>query len=504
MSQRAPLRAGSVCAAALALFLSLASGVSEGQPATLSDGVDGATCDYFNLGARLAWRHRRGDWIDASDAMQGEQPFAQAIVQPTDTNAVVKWDVSRIVQDWLAEKYPNRGMLISAVKGRPTEAAVFHSREAANAALRPRLVLTLQNGTTQRLAPLADTTLDCTTYTSLGSRPTLTAGATRAVLLQFDLSASKGAHVSAATLELVTTEKQYGTTALGVYRIDPPISESAVSNKPVPGLATRYPRDAGIEKDPDVVMATGFESPLWHGDWSYVSPRGSFGRVDSAPGLGFQPLHAYALQVKIPAGDNLGLDMGYKFADKLGSEPEEIYFRYYLRLASDWRPSPDGGKLPGISATYGSTGWGGRKADGRSGWSMRGIFFRSPEAGSPYHELTPIGTYAYHADMEDYWGDAWAWSGNGRALLERNRWYCIEQYFKVNQPGRKNGIMRAWIDGYPVFEKTDIRVRDIPSIKIEQIWMNVYYGGTAPAPTDLHLFIDNVVIARKYIGPIPP
>jgi len=331
-----------------------------------------------------------------------------------------------------------------------------------------------------------------------------TTGAARAVLLQFDLSASKGAHVSAAALELVTTEKQYGTTALGIYRIEPPISESAVSNKPVPGLATRYPRDAGIEKDPDVVMATGFESPLWHGDWSYVSPRGSFGRVDSAPGLGFQPLHAYALQVKIPAGDNLGLDMGYKFADKLGSEPEEIYFRYYLRLASDWRPSPDGGKLPGISATYGSTGWGGRKADGRSGWSMRGIFFRSPEAGSPYHELTPIGTYAYHADMEDYWGDAWAWSGNGRALLERNRWYCIEQYFKVNQIGHKDGVMRAWIDGYPVFEKTDIRVRDIPTIKIEQIWMNVYYGGTAPAPTDLHLFIDNVVIARKYIGPMLP
>jgi len=34
--------------------------------------------------------------------------------------------------------------------------------------------------------------------------------------------------------------------------------------------------------------------------------------------------------------------------------------------------------------------------------------------------------------------------------------------------------------------------------------MNVYYGCTAPAPTDLHLFIDNVVIARKYIGPMLP
>ena len=94
--------------------------------------------------------------------------------------------------------------------------------------------------------------------------------------------------------------------------------------------------------------------------------------------------------MKIPTGDNLGLDVGYKFADKLGSEPEQIYFRYYLRLASDWRPSPDGGKLPGISATYGNTGWGGRKADGRSGWSMRGIFFRTRKstAGSRMHATT--------------------------------------------------------------------------------------------------------------------
>ncbi len=53
-----------------------------------------------------------------------------------------------------------------------------------------------------------------------------------------------------------------------------------------------------------------------------------------------------------------------------------------------------------------------------------------------------------------------------------------------------------------VFDHTGFRVRDIPSIKIEQIWMNVYYGGTTPSPQDQHLFIDNVVIARRYIGPI--
>jgi hypothetical protein len=45
-------------------------------------------------------------------------------------------------------------------------------------------------------------------------------------------------------------------------------------------------------------------------------------------------------------------------------------------------------------------------------------------------------------------------------------------------------------------------VRDVPDIRIEKIWMNVYHGGVTPSPADLHLYIDNVVIARRYIGPM--
>jgi hypothetical protein len=249
-------------------------------------------------------------------------------------------------------------------------------------------------------------------------------------------------------------------------------------------------------------MATGFESAFWWTDWTYSGFRSSSERIIEARGLGFVPLEGHALMVKIPAGKNLGLDMGYKFADKLGREPEEIYFRYYLRLANDWNPTTDGGKLPGISATYGRAGWGGRKSDASSGWSMRGMFFQLPGPESPYHEFTPIGTYAYHADTEDFWGDHWPWTTSGQALLERNRWYCIEQYMKVNQIGHKDAVFRAWVDGRLVLERSNFRVRDTTSIKIEQIWMNVYYGGTAPSPSDLHLFIDNVVIAREYIGPM--
>jgi len=32
--------------------------------------------------------------------------------------------------------------------------------------------------------------------------------------------------------------------------------------------------------------------------------------------------------------------------------------------------------------------------------------------------------------------------------------------------------------------------------------MNVYHGGTDVPPADIHLYIDNVVIARSPIGPM--
>ena len=32
--------------------------------------------------------------------------------------------------------------------------------------------------------------------------------------------------------------------------------------------------------------------------------------------------------------------------------------------------------------------------------------------------------------------------------------------------------------------------------------MNVYHGGKTASPYDQHVFVDNVVIAKKYIGPM--
>jgi hypothetical protein len=193
----------------------------------------------------------------------------------------------------------------------------------------------------------------------------------------------------------------------------------------------------------------------------------------------------------------------YKFDKQIGHEPEEIYFRYYLRLADDWNQTVQGGKLPGISGTYGRAGWGGRKSNGTNGWSARGLFRMTIPTGNPLAGKTPIGFYCYHADMESSYGTNWIWSKDYRGYLETNRWYVIEQYCRLNTIGEKNGVLRAWVDGHLAFEKTDIRFRLTDELKVEQVWMNVFHGGTTPSPYDQHVFIDNVVIANRYIGPMP-
>jgi hypothetical protein len=319
------------------------------------------------------------------------------------------------------------------------------------------------------------------------------------VLVRFELPKAKGGpELASATLRLQTLGTHAQAPRLGVFLLDPPLAGTA----PQAGLAAGYPGDAGLARDPDVLLAEAFEAGDWTRRWSYVRQSGTFDLVGADASLRFEPLAGKALRVRVEKGSHLGLNAGYRFRDRPGGEPEEIYLRYYLRLADDWKPTRDGGKLPGIAGTYDRGGWGGRKADGTNGWSMRGGFSKVIPQGHPLAGGTALGTYAYHADAKSKYGAFWPWSEGAPGVLRNNRWYCIEQYFKVNDPGSANGVLRVWIDGRLAFDRDGIRVRDVDSIRIEQVWLNVYHGGTGVSPHDQHLFIDNVVIARRYVGPM--
>ncbi len=239
-----------------------------------------------------------------------------------------------------------------------------------------------------------------------------------------------------------------------------------------------------------ILFHCDFESDTWFQQWGERQVPVRVELVDSDPALRFEPLAGKALRVKIDKDGHYGLSLAYRFQKQLGYEPEEIYFRYYLRFADDWNPTR-GGKLPGIGGTYGRAGWGGRPVHGDDGWSARGLFEGQKNG------RTPIGFYCYHMDMRGRYGSGWRWD---RGLLENNRWYCIEQHAKLNQPGQADGILRGWVDGDLAFEKTDIRFRSVDKLKIETVWINFYLGGTWNSQSEHHAYIDDVVISKSPIG----
>jgi hypothetical protein len=238
-----------------------------------------------------------------------------------------------------------------------------------------------------------------------------------------------------------------------------------------------------------------FESDTWYREWGVRDRDVHTDTVAADPVRKFEPLQGKALRIKVDEGGHYGASLLYRFKRQRGEEPEEVYFRYYLRFADDWNPER-GGKLPGIAGTYGRAGWGGRPVHGGDGWSARGLFLGQKNG------KTPIGYYCYHMDMTGQYGSNWVWDKDRLGYLDNNRWYCIEQYAKMNTPGQSNGILRGWVDGQLAFEKTDIRMRDVDTLKIETIWVNIYLGGTWTSRSEHHLYIDNVVISPKYIGPV--
>ncbi len=260
------------------------------------------------------------------------------------------------------------------------------------------------------------------------------------------------------------------------------------------GLAAGYPSDRNVSGHPAVLVASAFETGAWRHSWR-GGTRQTVSLVASDPERKFEPLEGKALRIAVKAGGHYGASIYHKFAETAGGEPEEVYFRYYLRFADDWNPV-QGGKLPGISGTYGRAGWGGRPSDGRNGWSARGLFEGRKDG------RTPVGFYCYHADMKGKYGSHWRWDRDRLGYLANNRWYCLEQHARMNTPGKRDGVLRAWVDGQLAFEKTDVRMRDIPGLRIEQIWINLYHGGSWTATSDHHLYLDNVVVARGYIGPM--
>jgi hypothetical protein len=257
--------------------------------------------------------------------------------------------------------------------------------------------------------------------------------------------------------------------------------------------------EPGLEGRADIVLQDSFEDATWYSAWGQKSaPQNTSVIADGSSFSGKSHL-----RVTVPKGGHYGTSFGFDFAKQGKPEPEELYFRYAIRLGPTWTTDGGGGgKLPGFGGTYGVAGWGGKPSDGTNGWSSRGLF--SKPVSNPASGDTRVGFYVYHADMTGQYGSNFHFSGGPLGPdgnLKRSVWTQLELYVKLNTPKQNDGVLKAWADGTQVLEKSDLRFRDVSTLKVERAWFDIYYGGTWTAPADMYLDFDNVVIAYGYVGP---
>lgn len=154
--------------------------------------------------------------------------------------------------------------------------------------------------------------------------------------------------------------------------------------------------------------------------------------------------------------------------------------------------------------------------------------------GNPPATVSPLGSGTYDVlwDGGNYGTEQTLRMGLGvhnkvAHMFELGKWYCLESYVKMNSidlsvtdangNGRaiNDGIMRYWIDGALVGERTTMAWRLHPDLGLEGSWFIMYHGGVAGPidpetgqPTghpnaEMHYRLNNYVCSTEYIGPHP-
>ncbi len=229
----------------------------------------------------------------------------------------------------------------------------------------------------------------------------------------------------------------------------------------------------------------------WNDPWrdNIVGPRNELSTIDGHIGSG--------VRATIDQGEHFGAAMRWRFADNNFEDPEQLWFRYYLRFPEGF-PNTGKGKIPGPAGLYSASARGNQPSTPASpGWSAR-MFFAPGDQGVDH---TRIGFYLYHLDQTANHGDLLLWDEEV-ATLEHGRWYCVEGYVALNTPGVADGLLTGWVDGTEAFSQNGIRYRraDEPAVAIESFWFDVYYGGQDPAPQRHEVDFDSLSFGQDRLG----
>lgn len=192
---------------------------------------------------------------------------------------------------------------------------------------------------------------------------------------------------------------------------------------------------------------------------------------------------------------------------RLFEPTDEIYIRYYLRLSKGW-------------------GWSGQNFHPHLTHFMttENAKFAGPAASHLTLYIEPVNGKLRLAAQDIQNKDAphgltqgplkGGYNGmlydSKEKLFVDDQWHCVEAQFKLNtldmakDKPNADGIIRGWFDGKLVIDQKDVILRstDFPKMQFNQFIMAPYFGpGLLPHPQKL--WIDELVISTKPIGPLP-
>src|SRR6266496_1036285 len=283
------------------------------------------------------------------------------------------------------------------------------------------------------------------------------------------------------------------------------------------GIASRYPNDVGIQNDPQVILFDGFER--------YSIPSQVLKSYGGLWDGGGGNRCRISTQYKIAGSKSYEFDMpitstevSMALSKDISPAEPKLFCRVYMLYDSTFSLPVQGshkgirmsGKYPGSC--------GGTPRDG-SGWflfllqnAVEGSY-KPGEVGPGYGHI-----YAYwplqHGDCGDHWyptGQGFPWQQNpqdypdfsplGNFNVPRGQWFCYELMVKVNDLGLRNGEVKVWKNGILMADFPDLFVRSAADLLIDKLFVIMHEHQSTRVN---RVWLDNVVIARDYIGPISP
>jgi hypothetical protein len=302
------------------------------------------------------------------------------------------------------------------------------------------------------------------------------------------------------------------------------------------GIASHYPGDRGINYDPDVLFTDDFES---YTNPSQLTESGKWSKAYRLPNLqiateaGNFYAGQKALEFKLPISTTAIANSVKKV---LATKQDTLFIRAYIKFDSNYQVARGASNHTGVSMSGNYPGPGqGTPADGR-GWFLfllQNDVQNAVLSGETYPGFAHI--YAYWPKQRDPFGDHWYPDGfclpyssklgaDGKVignrgdwlafpaqypnfvkmpnvLPARGQWFCYELMTKLNTPGAKDGEVKIWYNGKVAGDFTNLFIRSISTLKIDQASIGLQ------ATHSEHInkkWYDNVVVAKKYIGPMTP